>query len=401
MNTEFNMKAEEACFFLRRQLNKLSSVVSVKDAEGIMREVSDYTFPQINGNLFYDTPLVRCVKIDKEKEIPDSITIINRFSYPPAEVVTKPARMNIPSSPVFYSANDIRTSLLESTIKEGDDFYAGVWGIKNDVRMLTFPSIPYNVLCKLAESGDEKIEELKEIVDRHPSFKQLLGIMEEIFSIPHDVVNPKADNTYIYYLSGAIAHSLLTAKVINGKQLYTDAIMYPSVKTICKTYNLTIRPDFVRQNMKLLYVVKGKLNEGRLEYSFNYVGFNENGGIVWKQMRKRITELKVTKISNESGIHSPHPNETIRFDGKDYTIPMFEHYAYGKLNNQDSPLKGIKFDKDNDIDIMDPTWVRKWEEDTEQYLVLVCDNKTEIQLWTTINSYFSSNGVEIEKVFAQ
>ena len=153
--------------------------------------------------------------------------------------------------------------------------------------------------------------------------------------------------------------------------------------------------------MKLLYVVKGKLNEGRLEYFFNYVGFNENGGIVWKQMRKRITELKVTKISNESGIHSPHPNETIRFDGKDYTIPMFEYYAYGKLNNQDSPLKGIKFDKDNDIDIMDPTWVRKWEEDTEQYLVLVCDNKTEIQLWTTINSYFSTNGVEIEKVFAQ
>ena len=118
-------------------------------------------------------------------------------------------------------------------------------------------------------------------------------------------------------------------------------------------------------------------------------------------MRKRIKELKVTKISDESGIHSPLPNETIRFEGKWYTIPMFERYAYRQLNNQDSPLKEIKSVMDDKIDIMNPTWMRKWEEDIEQYLVLTCDSKTEIQLRITINSFFSTDGVEIENVFAQ
>ena len=42
---------------------------------------------------------------------------------------------------------------------------------------------------------------------------------------------------------------------------------------------------------------------------------------------------------------------------------------------------------DDKIDIMNPTWMRKWEEDIEQYLVLTCDSKTEIQLRITINSF--------------
>ena len=116
-------------------------------------------------------------------------------------------------------------------------------------------------------------------------------------------------------------------------------------------------------------------------------------------MCKRIKELKITMISNERGIHSPHPNETIRFDGNDYTIPMFERYAFGQLNNQDSPLKEIKSDKDDNIDIMDSTWVRKWEEDTELLLVHSLGNGAEVQMKATIESYFSTDVVVLEKVF--
>lgn len=165
------------------------------------------------------------------------------------------------------------------------------------------------------------------------------------------------------------------------------------------TYNLAIRPDFVKQHMTLLYVVKGKLDEEQITYSFDYIGFNENGTIIWKQMCKRIKELKVTMISNESGIHSPLPNETICLKGKDYTIPMFECYACERLNNQNSPLKEIKSDKEDNIDIMDPTWVRKWEENTEQLLVHSLDNGAEVQMKATIESYFSTDGVDSEMVF--
>ena len=401
INDEIKRIANDACSYLEYQIERLRSVVSCTEAGSIMQDVAKYAFPQINCNAFF-TPLVRCVKIDKEKETPSSITLMKRFSFPPIQCIKNPGRMNIPSVPTFYAANDIKTSLLETDIKEGDEFYAGIWAVKDNTNMLAYPCIPYAKLCKLSVNGDVKALEMKNCVDRFSCIRMMTDLVGKVFSIPHEENSPFVENKYIYYLSGAIAHSILNQQKVTKNGLYqTEAIIYPSVKMLGSTYNLAIRPQFVEQHMALLYVVKGKLDEGQPTFSFDFIGFNENDTIIWKQMRKRIKELKVTKISNESGIHSPHPNETIRFDGKDYTIPMFEHYAYGKLNNQDSPLKGIKFDKDNDIDIMDPTWVRKWEEDTEQYLVLVCDNKTEIQLWTTINSYFSTNGVEIEKVFAQ
>lgn len=400
MNTDINEKAEEAYIFLRRQLNKLSSVVSVEAAKDTMDEVSDYAFPQINGDMLLDTPLVRCVKIDKEKEKPSSITQTKRFSFPPIRCVKKPGRMNIPSVPTFYAANDIKTSLLETDITEGDEFYAGIWAVKKNARMLSYPCIPYNMLCELSENGDEKAMEMKNCIDRFPCIRRMTDLIGKVFSIPHDEKSPFAENKYIYNLSGAIAHSILNQKKVTNNGIYqTDAIIYPSVKMLGSTYNLAIRPDFVKQHMKLLYVVKGKLNEGEPTFSFDYVGFNENGTIIWKQMRKRVKGLKVTLISKENCIHSPLPNETIRYEGKDYTIPMFESYAYGQLNNQNSPLKGIKSSKDDNIDIMDPTWVRKWEEDTELLLMHFLDNGAEVQMKATVNSFFSTDGVEIEKVF--
>lgn len=78
---------------------------------------------------------------------------------------------------------------------------------------------------------------------------------------------------------------------------------------------------------------------------------------------------------------------------------MFESHIHRQMNNQDSLLKGIIFGKNDNIDIMDSTWVRKWEEDRKLYLVLACDNKTEVQMKATINSFFSTDGIEVEKVF--
>ena len=78
---------------------------------------------------------------------------------------------------------------------------------------------------------------------------------------------------------------------------------------------------------------------------------------------------------------------------------MFESYEYEQLKNQNSPLKVTKFDKEDNIDIMDPTWVRKWEENTEQLLVHSLDNGAEVQMKATIESYFSTDGVDSEMVF--
>jgi hypothetical protein len=395
LNDDIIRIANDACSYLESQTMRLRSVVSCAEADDIMNEVSNHEFPQINCDAFSGL-LVRCVKIDKTKDNPSSITQMKRFSFPPC--VKKPGRMNIPGVPTFYAADRIETALIESDITEGDEFYAGIWAVKDNASMLSYPCIPYKILCELSANGDEKALKMKNSIDRFPCIRRMTDLIRKVFSIPHDEKSKFSENKYIYYLSGAIAHSILNKQKATMNGIYqTDAIIYPSVKMLGSTYNLAIRPDFVKQHMKLLYVVKGTLNEGHIYYSFDYVGFNENDTIIWKQIRKRIKELKITMINNGCGIHSPLPNETIRFDGKDYTIPMFESYAYGQLNNQNSPLKDIKSDRHEDI--TDPTWVRKWEEDTEQYLVHSLDNGAEVQMKATIESFFSTDGVEIEKVF--
>lgn len=402
INAEVISMANDACSYLESQIKKLRSVTSRKEAEEIMQEVSEYEFPQINCYILFDAPLVRCVKIDAVNENSKSVTHMNRFSFPPVNCVHEPGRMNIPKMPTFYAANDIKTSLLETNITEGDEFYAGVWTVDDNVSMLSYPCIPYNIICELSARGDAKALEMKNCIERFPCIRKMIDLIGYVFSIPHETANLSAENKYIYYLSGAIAHNILNQpKVVKDEIYQTDAIIYPSVKMSGSTYNLAIRPQFVEQHMTLLYVVKGKLNKGQISYSFDYVGFNENGTVVWKQMRKRISDLKVTMISNERGLHSPYPNEIIRYDGKDYTIPLFENLAYGQLNYQNSPLKEIKSDKDDNIDIMDPTWVRKWQEDAKEYLVMDLDDETKVQMRATINSCFSTDGVEPEKVFGR
>ena len=399
LNDDIMRIADDACSYLESQIKRLRSVVTCAKAESIMQEVSNYEFPQINCDAFFN-PLVRCVKIDKEKGNPSSITQMTRFSFPPIQCVQEPGRMNIPGVPTFYAANDIKTSLLETNITEGDEFYAGVWSVDDNASMLSYPCIPYDLLCELSARGYVKAMVMKNCIDRFPCIRRMTDLIGKVFSIPHDEKSPFAENKYIYYLSGAIAHSILNQQKATKYRTYqTEAIVYPSVKMLGSTYNLAIRPDFVKQHMKLLYVVKGKLNEGEPTFSFDYVGFNENDTIIWKQMRKRVKGLNITKISYESGIRSPLPNETIRYEGKDYTIHMFEGYAYGQLNNQDPPLKEITTDKDDNIDITDTAWIRKWEEDTEQYLVHSLDNGAEVQMKATIESFFSTDGVELEKVF--
>ena len=397
-NDEIMRMADDACTYLERQIERLRSVVSCTEAESIMQEVSNYAFPQINCYALF-TPLVRCVKIDKEKEKPSCITQMRRFSFPPKGCVRKPGRMNIPEVPTFYAANDIKTSLLESEISEGDEFYAGIWAVDDNASMLSYPCIPYDKLRVLSARGDVNAMVMKNFIDHFPCIRKMTDLIGKVFSIPH-IEKASAENKYIYYLSGAIAHSIFKQQKVTGKGIYqTDAIIYPSVKMIGSTYNLAIRPVFVEQHMTLLYLVKGRLNEGEPTFSFEYVGFNENDSIIWKGMHKEIRDLHVTKIEDRCGIHSPSANEIIRYEGKNYTLSSFEDFACRNLNRPNSPLKLVKFQKDNDIDITNPIWMQAWETDQDEYLLLSLEDETKIQVLATIKSFFSTEGVNAEKVF--
>ncbi|MBP5771497.1 MAG: RES family NAD+ phosphorylase [Bacteroidaceae bacterium] len=166
--------ANDAFSYLECQIERLRSVTSCNEAKSIMQDVSGYLFPQINCNTLF-THLVRCVKINKTNGDSDCITHAQRFSYPPS--VHEPGRMNTLDAPTFYAANDIKTSLLETDITEGDEFYAGIWAVKDNASMLSYPCVPYKILCELSANGDEKALEMKNCIDRFPCIRRMTDLI--------------------------------------------------------------------------------------------------------------------------------------------------------------------------------------------------------------------------------
>lgn len=177
-----------------------------------------------------------------------------------------------------------------------------------------------------------------------------------------------------------------------------DAIMYPSVQTCEKSYNLAIRPEFVTKHIKLMHVVKAKLKEGRVHYDFNYIGFNENGNIVWKRMHKQLTKLQVVRIENYGNIHTPTQDETILYEGIEHSIPHFEKLAFERLNRPDSPLKGLQFPNDKYLDATNPACIRNWEGSLTDLLFLETDDNTRVHAEVEIKFFYSIGGVSLSDI---
>lgn len=382
---------------LNEFVDKLSSASSEDEAMKVMDEVLNKAVAIYLCQLFIDCQLIRCSKINPQKEEAKSITNNNRFSYPPKDQVHKPQRMNIINDSIFYGATDVKTALLETEIKEGDEFYVSVWAMKDEAKMNIFPSVHYDIIHKLAGSDEGQ---LKKLLD-NPYVYSVFEKYADIFSIPHiENEDAKNINKYIYFLSGALAYKIFNQKLsINGSFMRVDAIMYPSVKNITESFNFAIRPEFVEAHMNLQYVVKAVLNKGRILVTFKYVGIGEGKQIIWKQMHKIVKEVHVTKIKDINGIHTPFPNEVVRYNNNLYSIPEFEQFVKEQFNQENSVLKKIPFEKDNNIDITNSHWIVNWENDSEESFIMCSDTSAEIQLSATIQSFLDDNGVKVEDVF--
>lgn len=382
---------------LNKLVDKLSSASSENEAMQVMNEALNEDYVIYFCQLFLESPLIRCNKIKPEKKEIGSITNINRFSYPPKDKVVHPQRMNIVNDSIFYGATDVKTALLETEIKEGDEFYVSVWAMEDEAKMNIFPSIHHNIIQKLASNEEGCLQKLLD----NPYVYSVYEKYADIFSIPHDDgEDAKNINKYIYYLSGALAHNIFNQKLpINGSSMQVDAILYPSVKNTSESLNFAIRPDFVEKHMTLKYVIKAVLNKGRILVTFKYVGIGKGKEIIWKQLHKLVKEVHVTKIKDINGIHSPMPNEVINYNNNLYSVSEFEDFVKKQFNLENSPLKKIPFEKDNNIDISDSRWIENWEKDSEESFILGSSTSVEIQLSTTIQSFLDENGISVEDVF--
>ena len=377
--------------------HKLSSAKDEEDARKIQEEAKNMSIGVVCAESQVDDLLFRCSSCF---DVPEQITCTNRYSYPPEEKVSNPQRMNIKNDPVFYGASDIKTALHETGIKENQAFYVSAWEIIDDEKMLTFPCITSVIRSKaLQAKGDyAPLAQFAGLIKSSPEFDTWYDMLTEIMSIPQN--DKDALHKYIYYLTGGLAYNIRHRKIPYKDSLREiDAILYPSVVLDGGKYNLAIRPQFVREHMRIKYVIKGIYNQGKVTCSFKYIGFNEKDKIKWKQLFKQVVRTKIVKYQDQNRLYEIEGNESFLFEGQLCSISEMEKTLISKLNRQDSSLKEIPFLHDSDISLCNPKWIDEWMKDHVEDLIIADDLMRDVQVSATLHSFFSEDGVKLTDVF--
>lgn len=377
--------------------NNLSSAKDEEYARKIQEEARNMPLGVVCAESQVDNLLFRCSSCF---DVPEDIACANRYSYPPEERVSRPQRMNIKKDPVFYGASDIKTALHETGIKENQVFYVSAWEIIDDAKMLIFPCIRSGIISKALETKEAyaPLAQFAGLIKSSQELETWYCKLTEIMSIPKN--DKDALHKYIYYLTGGLAYNIRHRKVpYKGSLREIDAILYPSVMFDSGKYNLAIRPQFVKEHMRIKYVVKGIYNRGEVTCSFKHIGFNENDRIKWKRLLKQVGNVKLVKYQEHNGLYNIEGNERFFFEGKSCSISEMEKGLLSKLNHKDSPLQKLPFIHDSDISICNPNWIDEWEKDYVENLIISDDQMRDIQVSATIHSSFSEDGVKLTAVF--
>jgi hypothetical protein len=377
--------------------NELSTAKGEEDAKKIQEKAMNMSIGVVCKESHVDELLFRCSSCF---DVPEDITCVNRYSYPPEEKVKNPQRMNIENDSVFYGASDIKTALHETGIKENQVFYVSAWEMIDDAKMLIFPCMSRDFISKALQTKEAyaPFAQFANFIKTYPELEICYDKLTEIMSIPHN--DKDALHKYIYYLTGGLAYNIRHIKVPYKDSLREiDAILYPSVILDGGKHNLAIRPQFVKEHMQIKYVMKGIYNQGEVTCSFKHIGFDEEKRIKWKQLSKQIVRTKIEKYQDHNRIYNIKGNEIIPFEGELYSIPDLENTLINKLNRQDSPLKDLPFKHDKDISICSPRWIDEWMKDHVEDLIINDDLMRDIQVSATLHSFFSEDGVKLTDVF--
>jgi len=377
--------------------HKLSLAKDEEDAIIVQKEAINLPLGIIYTESVIDNLLFRCSSCFN---VPEDIACAYRYSYPPEERVSNPQRMNIKNDSVFYGASDIKTALHETGIKENQVFYVSAWEIIDEAKMLIFPCIRSGIISKALQTKEAyaPLAKFAGLIKSSLELETWYGKLTEIMSIPQN--DKDALHRYIYYLTGGLAYNIRHRKIPYKDSLREiDAILYPSVMFDSGKYNLAIRPQFVKEHMRIKYVIKGIYNRGEVTCSFKHIGFNENDRIKWKHLLKQVGNVKLVKYQEHDRLHNIEGNDSFIFEGKSCSISEMEKSLLSKLNHKDSPLQKLPLVHDSDISICNPNWIDEWVKDYVEKLIISDDLKRDIQVSATIHSFFSEDGVKLTDVF--
>lgn len=237
-----------------------------------------------------DFMIIRASIVNSEKPP----TNVERFSYPPKEVLTSNNRANQKSSSMFYGATTIKTAVEEVSPKVGDIIYVSYWWVKKPLFVIPV-GYTKEIVDKLGSDLDIKkyvedegyhneianhyltkifFDEFTklEIKDPNQDYNPSIAISEFYFSPA--LLNPTADNSHF-------ANVYMDEEGRPSKIL--DALSYPSIKNGGRGHNYAIQPAFVDSGMGLVRVDCFQVLSKEKFKRVRYANFPSGKEIMWHE----------------------------------------------------------------------------------------------------------------------
>ena len=219
----------------------------------------------------------------------EDLTSPSTFSYVPIEKsrYIRRGRMNKKGQSMFYASLSPDTNYREicHDIKEGDEVYLSLWGMKQDSSLMVLPVyLPQNIKENVDLSnylGIDKAFFTKGLMGKYfRKFNDLFTRTEEDENRRYLCSSFLAN--YMFKQSGSVVYK-------NRELKYKfEGIVYPSARIgegKIRFSNIVIPPSVVNDKMELIYVVRGKLKEDLCSITVDALGFNKKGKIRWYELK--------------------------------------------------------------------------------------------------------------------
>lgn len=220
---------------------------------------------------------------------------------PPPELILGYQRCNPPGVPMFYSAAQRLTALLEIDVKPGDIVYLSQWLPKSPV--------PVNYVFDPQEFASRPEASAKEVLFH--------SYLDTIFT------RPIGESFTDSYKITAAAATVLSTRFMENTKIGvapdgTVGLRYPSIAHSYRTHNTAFHAGFARDRLQLFHATELKIVNRRdenLDVSIIDTALESlEGRVIWTGNPASIPVPR--KIMNKQEVIS---------NGRSWVLPVFEH----------------------------------------------------------------------------
>lgn len=210
-------------------------------------------------------------------------TIIQTFSFPPANICKYSGRANIKNKSVFYCTDNLVPALRESNIEINEEAYLSIWNY-NSKRNLTY-------VCCLPEKLP-KNNSWQEYGKYHHNFlieKQNnddTNLLKYKVALRNFITDKFMKENYPYSITSMLSNEYLYKSGF-------DMIMYPIAKTFQDYTNFAIHPNVVLNHLNLeivFQIVITDINDQHTKFKVKSIGHLEDDKIYWRKPDDEIVE---------------------------------------------------------------------------------------------------------------